>query len=107
MVKWIKRLFGKSLQSTVDERLNSDTPWAMFEIVGFSEDGKIKVEFNWNPAFIAKLDELGFTAETEQDTVQLFFYASQMKPTSLEGGDPTVQDVNLPLLSPNANRMVV
>lgn len=92
----------------IEEQQALSTPWAMFEIVGFAPDGQIKVEFNWNDAFIEKLDELGFTAETQEDTVQLFFYASQMKPTHLmvAGGDETVQSEDLPQLSDNTNRVV-
>ena len=82
------------------------SPWAMFEVVGFEDDGRIKVEFNWNPSFITRLNEMGFTAETPEDTVQLFFYTAQMKPTSLDGGDSTVRSDDLPTLSQNANRIV-
>lgn len=122
MVNWFKRLFGKAEVSTkefsapeifaerhkfIEEQQVLSTPWAMFEIVGFQDDGQVKVEFNWNDAFIRKLDQLGFTAETEEDTVQLFFYASQMKPTSLmeAGGDESVQSEDLPQLSENSNRV--
>ena len=58
------------------------TPWAMFEILGFADD-QVKVEFHWNKPFIENIKGLGFEGETEEDAVQLFFYASQMKPTSL------------------------
>lgn len=81
-------------------------PWAMFEVDGFEDDGRIKVQFNWNAAFIRRLDQLGFTAETEQDTVQLFFYASQMRPMALHGGDAPAPLEDLPTLSPNVNRVV-
>lgn len=60
-------------------------PWASFEISGFEDDGRVKVNFNWNRAFIKHIHELGFHAETEDDSVQLFFYTSQMRPTSLDG----------------------
>lgn len=117
MVNWLKRLFGHKepvvevfaeRHKFIEEQQALGTPWAMFEVVGFGKDGQIKVEFNWNDAFIHKLDELGFTAETEEDTVQLFFYASQMKPTHLAvaGGDETVQSEDLPQLSDNTNRVV-
>lgn len=125
MVNFLKRLFGgaKELSTPqtfeepevfaerhkfIEDQQALSTPWAMFEVVGFADDGQIKVEFNWNKAFIKKLDELGFTAETEEDTVQLFFYASQMQPTSLEaaGGDESVQSEDLPQLSERVNRVV-
>lgn len=80
------------LQTTID------TPWATFEIVGFDEKSQVKVEFNWNDAFIAKLDTLGFTSETPEDTVQLFFYSAQMEPTEL-AEDAPVNSQELPGLS--------
>lgn len=88
------------------EKDEDPIPWAIFEIVNFDGDGKVKVEFNWNSAFIKRLDELGFTAETEEDTVQLFFYTSQMQPTDLnEDGDKSVHLEDLPALSQNVNRV--
>jgi hypothetical protein len=62
-------------------------PWASFEVVGFDDGGQIRVEFDWNDAFINKIKALGFQAETDEDCVQLFFYASSMKPTSLNAND--------------------
>lgn len=114
----LKRLFGKGetpkdvevfaeRHAFIEEQQALSTPWAMFEVIGFENDGRVKVEFNWNDAFIAKLDELGFTAETEEDTVQLFFYASQMQPAHLAsiGGDESVQIEDLPQLSGRVNRV--
>jgi hypothetical protein len=88
VVSWIKQFFKKaepinllgSRGTFVKEQEASSTPWAMFEIVNFDDEGQVKVEFSWNKPFIERLDELGFTAETEEDTVQLFFYTSQMQP---------------------------
>ena len=123
MVSFFKRLFGgkpveqAAVEPTTEvfaerhayiaEQEALSTPWAMFEVTGFEGDGQVKVEFNWNKAFIEAVDRLGFTAETEEDTVQLFFYASQMKPMSLElaGGDESVQSEDLPQLSENSNRV--
>jgi hypothetical protein len=70
----------------------SKNPWASFEIVGFEKDGRIKVNFNWNDAFIKRIHELGFKAETEEDSVQLFYYTSQMRPTEMDGAeeDPAI-----------------
>lgn len=114
LLKKFKNLFVKeelslasNRQKFIDEQSVLDTPWAMFEVNGFENDGQIKVEFTWNDAFIYKLNLLGFTAETEEDTVQLFFYASQMKPTAISDidGDETIQSEDLPQLSSNANRI--
>lgn len=118
MVNWFKRLFGGAKPPSEAEQLlsardnfmalqeSTETPWAMFEIADFKDDGQIKVEFNWNQAFIKRINALGFQAETEEDSVQLFFYTSQMKPTSLSGGDDAVQADGTPNLSSPANRMV-
>jgi hypothetical protein len=106
MVKFFKNLFNKNKlnrdQYTISQELKTE-PWACFEIVGFEKDGRIKVMFNWNKAFIEKINTLGFQAETEEDSVQLFFYTSQMKPTEMHFGDDAVQPENTPLLSQQQN----
>lgn len=86
----------------VETKEVSETPWASFEVAGFEDDGQVKIEFNWNKAFIQKIEELGFQAETEEDSVQLFFYTSQMRPTALVGDDP-VQPDGMPTLSAQQN----
>jgi hypothetical protein len=111
VVSWLKRLFGGKAapvkvterEAYIAEQEQIDTPWATFEVRGFEEDGRIKVEFNWNSAFIQKIKDLGFQAETEEDSVQLFFYASQMKPTELSSGDDPVQSNEHPQLSSQQN----
>ena len=83
----------------ISAQQNETTPWAMFEIIGFDEQkgDQIKVEFNWNEAFIKHLEKLGFVAETPEDSVQLFFYTAQMRPTEIEG-DQTIPPDDLPAL---------
>lgn len=111
-MNWFKRLFASKPPEAVTRdqyvavQEESDSPWAMFEIDGFEDTGRIKVKFSWNQSFIDELDKLGFTAESQEDTVQLFFYTAQMKPMQLLAGDETVQSDDLPNLSPNANRIV-
>lgn len=84
----------------VAAREAEDAPWANFEIDGFEDDGRIKVSFNWNRAFIEKIRALGFQAETEDDTVQLFFYTASMRPTELSDvDDEPVQSAEHPTLS--------
>lgn len=77
---------------------------ASFTVTGFEED-RIKVEFDWNRAFIDKVNELGFAAETEEDTVQLFFYASSMRPTAIAN---EIEDLSAPevRLAQEGNRLV-
>jgi hypothetical protein len=100
-----KRFFASARDKFLQQQENSDEPWAMFEVVDFEQSGRIKVEFNWNAAFIERINALGFHAETEEDSVQLFFYASQMKPTELSVGDDPVQADATPRLSSPANIM--
>lgn len=78
-MNWLKNLFRKK----EDKKTG---PWASFEVIGFEEDGRIKIGMDWNAEFITKVKALGFEAETEQDIVQLFFYTSQLRPMTL--GDP-------------------
>jgi hypothetical protein len=80
VTKWLEKILNRC-------RMESKQPWAAFEIKGFEDDGRIKVEFNWNDKFIETIHGLGFIAETEEDSVQLFFYASSMRPTELDGVD--------------------
>lgn len=85
----------KLLEKLLDNRRNaSKEPWASFEVTGFEDDGRIKVQTNWNDAFIQQIHALGFKAETEEDSVQLFFYTAQARPTEFDGGeeDPAVSE---------------
>lgn len=108
MVSWFKKLFGEKKtdrEAYIAEQENATEPWAVFEVTGFEADGRIKVSFNWNSTFITKIHALGFQAETEEDSVQLFFYASQMKPTELASGDAGVSSESHPQLSGQQNRL--
>jgi hypothetical protein len=111
MVNWFKNLFrGKAKterEAYLKEQEGIPTPWATFEIGGFEDDGRVKVMFHWNNAFIAKINELGFQAETEQDSVQLFFHAAGLRPTDLSGGDEPVQSESHPTLSGQQNQLKV
>lgn len=78
----VRRLLERALNRV---RKNADEPWGSFEIHGFEDDGRIRVRTDWNDAFIAKIHELGFRAETEEDSVQLFFYTAQARPTEFDG----------------------
>jgi hypothetical protein len=73
LIKWVTATYYS----------RSKTPWASFVVSGFAQDGQIQVDFSWNDAFIKQINALGFVAGSDADSVQLFFYASQMTPTSL------------------------
>jgi len=121
MFEFLKNLFKPKIDENnglfserhkfIEDQQALSTPWAMFEVVGFEDDGRIKVEFNWNQAFIEHLDTLGFTAESEEDTVQLFFYTSQMRPTNIgqaveDDEDDLPVNEDLPMLSDPNNRVM-
>ena len=80
----MKKLLEKILNW---QRTTTKTPWASFEIMGFEDDGRVKVNMNWNHAFIEHIHRLGFKAETEEDSVQLFFYTAQARPTAMDGAE--------------------
>lgn len=77
----------------------------MLEIEKFEEDGRIKMSFDYNNAFVAKVKALGFEAETDEDTVQLFFLTSALRPMSLVE-DNSVQSGAHPQLSASQNTLV-
>lgn len=117
MVKWFKAVkdyffkFEKPdpVAEVLAMREASETPWASFEVFGFEADGRIAINFNWNQAFIQKVRSMGFEGETEEDTVQLFFYTSSMRPTSMAADpeDEAVQSLAHPSLSTIENEIRV
>lgn len=113
MVNWFRRAkdyffkFPTPEEKVLAAREISTTPWASFEINGFEPDGRVAINMKWNPAFIAHLKTMGFEAETEEDTVQLFFYTSSMRPTALANDpqDDAVQSAAHPSLSTIVNEI--
>lgn len=77
----------------------------MLEVESFETDGRIKMSFDYNDAFVAKIKSMGFEAETDEDCVQLFFVASALRPASMAGDDP-VQSAEHPNLSAQQNVLV-
>lgn len=82
-----------------------DTPWAMFEVETIDENGRVKLAFDYNDVFVERIKAMGFQAETDEDTVQLFFATAGLRPMSLIG-DPNVQSDNHPQLSSPSNILV-
>lgn len=99
----VRGLFQK-LYSAVSSR--SKTPWAVLEIQDIEGSGRVKIGFDYNKAFIERVKKMGFHAETEEETVQLFFMASALRPITLGGGDEAVQPEAHPQLSVNQNTLV-
>lgn len=99
MFKWFSKRSASTREAFILENEASTEPWAIFEIAGIESDGRIKVQFNWNDAFISAINAMGFEAETEDDAVQLFFYTSQMRPTTLSESLDEADRADLPTLS--------
>lgn len=105
-MSWLRRLLGREApgepadprEAFLADREAADTPWAMFEVDGLEgEGGQVAVRFSWNQPFLERIRAMGFQGETAEDCVQLFFYASQMRPTEL-ADDAPVQPDDLPYL---------
>ena len=54
------------------ENIEIEPPRLDVKHAGIMEDGRIKMELDWNPAFIRHLAENGIQAETEEEAVQLY-----------------------------------
>lgn len=94
----------QKLYSAVSAR--SKTPWAVLEVQDIEENGRVKIGFDYNKSFVERVKKMGFHAETDEETVQLFFMASALRPITLAGGDAAVQSDAHPQLSSNQNTLV-
>lgn len=86
-------------------REKSGKPWASFEVGAFEEDGRVAITHKWNSHFIREIHSLGFQAETEDDSVQLFFYTAQARPMSFDGEDDPAVSMDHPNLSSETNTL--
>lgn len=77
----------------------------MLEVEEFEPDGRIKLSFDFNSAFVEKIKSLGFQAETDEEAVQLFFLVSALRPAS-SFGDEAVQPEAHPRLSSPQNAVI-
>ena len=94
MVKsFIQRWYSRTMRKQKE-------PWAVLEVQSFEKDGRLKIGFDYNQAFVDKVKELGYQAETDEDTVQLFFVASALRPTGLVGDEAVQPDAHPQLSSP-------
>lgn len=69
--------FIKWLEEKLQRR--SKTPWASFDTAGV-ENGSVRYDMSWNPAFLENLRKAGFTGHNEQEIVENFFLASILIP---------------------------
>lgn len=60
-------------------RNRSSTPWARFDTGGI-DDGSVRYDMSWNPAFLDNLRKAGFQGHNEQEIVENFFLGSMIIP---------------------------
>lgn len=95
MWKFIKKFFKKTEPKPAG-------PWAMLEVAEFEESGRIKLRFDFNDEFVKKIHSMGFHAETDEDSVMLFFTTGVLSPQGLVGEEkPTQPEAHPNLSSPN------
>lgn len=68
-------------------RYVSRKPWMEFTTDGVIKDGMVKLEFDWNTAFINELRKNGFTGMSEEEIVE-----SYMSSFTKELHDPEVPE---------------
>lgn len=82
----------------------SKKPWACFETPGAKASGILEFSISWNDAFIEKLKEQGYVADSEEEMVQMFFLSTRVLPENLMVGDSdAVNPEAMPDLSNEAN----
>ena len=90
----------------LDEKLQnrSKKPWARFVTTGV-EDGSVRYDMAWNPAFLENLKKAGFTGHNEQEIVENFFLGSMIIPKA-DGLNEAVSDDSLaaPTMTSERNR---
>jgi hypothetical protein len=98
----MKRSWLISLKEKLTKR--SKEPWAAFETEGPDDEGKVGFAISWNDAFIERLRKAGYTATTDEETVQMFFLSVRMIPEALAADDEhTVNPEATPRLTSEAN----
>jgi len=54
------------------ENIEHEEPKLDVKHSGITEDGRVKMELDWNPAFIRHLADNGIIAETEDEAIQMY-----------------------------------
>lgn len=98
MVKWLEKIM-------MYYREKSGKPWAAFEVGAFEDDGRVAITHKWNSHFIKEIHRLGFKAETEDDSVQLFFYTAQARPMAFDGEEAPATSMDHPNLQADTNTL--
>jgi hypothetical protein len=84
-------------------RNKSPIPWARFETAGI-EDGMVRYDMAWNPAFLANLKKSGFKGHNEQEIVENFFLGSMIIPKDDALNAEVGEESLTPALSSEKNR---
>ena len=84
-------------------RNKSATPWAKFETAGI-ENGMVRYDMAWNPAFLANLKKSGFKGHNEQEIVEIFFLGSMIIPKDDALNAEVGEESLTPALSSEKNR---
>ena len=84
-------------------RNRSKSPWARFETSGV-ENGTVRYDMSWNPAFLDNLKKAGFTGHTEQEIVENFFLGSMIIPKEDALNAEVGEDSLTPQLQSESNR---
>lgn len=84
-------------------RNKSSIPWARFETAGI-ENGMVRYDMAWNPAFLANLKKSGFKGHNEQEIVENFFLGSMIIPKDDALNAEVGEESLTPTLSSEKNR---
>ena len=84
-------------------RKRSKEPWARFSTSGV-QDGNVRYDMAWNPAFLENLRRAGFTGHNEQEIVEQFFLGSMIIPKYDALNAEVGQDSLSPDLTSEKNR---
>lgn len=95
--------FIKWLEEKIRNR--SKTPWARFDTAGI-ENGTVRYDMAWNPAFLVNLRNAGFNGHNEQEIVENFFLGSLIIPREdgLNDDQAVSEDSLTPTLVSEKNR---
>ena len=83
----------------------SSKPWASLETTGPDNMGRVEFSLSWNKVFVENLRNNGYAGMTEEETVQMFFLATQMIPESMLSDLDTVNPSATPNLTNEANTL--
>ncbi len=73
MFKFIKNAWNKHV---------SKKPWLEIISEGIESDGRVRLEFDWNSAFIEHIREFGFVGHNEEECVRMYVEALTNKTMS-------------------------